>query len=174
MTRLLGTREGDAEEIERLLLNGCGSGEDGERLVGGVGRDDRVARQGREIGEQALKAVRGNAVGPSPGRALGEGSGRALSPGDGADAQCFSGVLVVVVVEHRGETGTHMPLDVIGQHAQEDVGAHALLQPMVDRPDVQIDGLQATKRALHLGERLVGATASASSRVAFGQLVRTA
>jgi len=37
------------------------------------------------------------------------------------------------------------------------MSTHALLQPMMDWPDVQIDGLQATKCALHLGERLVGA-----------------
>ena len=51
MARLLGTGEGDAEEVKRLLLNGGGSGEYGERLVGGVGCDDRVARQSREIGK---------------------------------------------------------------------------------------------------------------------------
>jgi hypothetical protein len=55
----------------------------------------------------------------------------------------FDSVLVGVVVEHRRQTGAHVPVDVIGEHAEEDVGAHAVGQPVVDRPDLQVDRLQA-------------------------------
>ena len=44
-----------------------------------------------------------------------------------------------------------------GEHAQEDMGAHPRGEPVVDRPDVQIDGLQAAEGALDAGEALVGA-----------------
>ena len=39
---------------------------------------------------------------------------------------------------------------VIGEHAQEDVGAHAFGGPMADRADVEIDGLQAAEGALDI------------------------
>ena len=50
-----------------------------------------------------------------------------------------------------------MPFDVAGEHAQKDMGAHPRRQPVVDRAEVQIDGLQAAKGALDMGEVLVGA-----------------
>ena len=46
---------------------------------------------------------------------------------------------------------------MVGEHAQEDVGAHAVCQPVVDRADLEIDRLQAAERPLDQGERLVGA-----------------
>ena len=72
--------------------------------------------------------------------------------GDGALAQGFGGGLVVVFIEHGGETRAHMPLDIIGQHAQEHVGADPILEPMMDRPDMQIDRLQATGRSTRLND----------------------
>jgi hypothetical protein len=41
-----------------------------------------------------------------------------------------------------------MPLDVIGEHAQEDMSAHARRRPVSDRADLEIDGLQATEGPL--------------------------
>ena len=43
-----------------------------------------------------------------------------------------------------------------GEHAQEDMGAHPRHEPVVDRAEVQVDGLQAAKGALDAGEVLVG------------------
>ena len=48
-----------------------------------------------------------------------------------------------------------MPLDVVGQHAQEHVGANPVGEPVVDWPDVQIDRLEAAKRPLHPREGFV-------------------
>jgi hypothetical protein len=42
------------------------------------------------------------------------------------------------------------------EQAQKDMGAQARRQPMADRAEVQIDGLQAAKGALDVGEVLVG------------------
>ena len=50
-----------------------------------------------------------------------------------------------------------MPLDMVGEHAQEDVGAHPVGQPVVDRPDLEVDRLHAAERPFDKGERLVGA-----------------
>src|ERR1700677_4656816 len=49
-----------------------------------------------------------------------------------------------------------MPLDMIGEHAQEDVGAYAFGGPVADRADLKIDRLQASEGALHPGQILVG------------------
>src|SRR5438105_6054624 len=35
---------------------------------------------------------------------------------------------------HRGEAPTHVPLQIIGQHAEQDVRAHPRRGPMVPRP----------------------------------------
>ena len=51
----------------------------------------------------------------------------------------------------------HVPLDVIGEHAQEDVRAHAALESVMDRTDLQIHGFQGTERPFDLGERFVTA-----------------
>jgi hypothetical protein len=37
---------------------------------------------------------------------------------------------------------------MIGEHAQEDVGADAVGQPMVDRPNLEIDRLECAEGAL--------------------------
>src|SRR6516165_926203 len=82
-------------------------------------------------------------------RGLGRGNDRgALAGGDGE---------IVVVEQHGFETLAHVPLDMAGEHAQEDMGAHPGRQPMVDRAQMQIDGLEAAKGALDPGEALVGA-----------------
>jgi len=41
-----------------------------------------------------------------------------------------------------------VPLNVVGQHAQEHVGANAIPEPMMDRPNMQVDRLEASKGAL--------------------------
>ena len=49
----------------------------------------------------------------------------------------------------------HVPLHIIGEHAEEDVRPDARFQPMTDRPHVQIDTFQRAEGALHLGQPLV-------------------
>jgi hypothetical protein len=45
---------------------------------------------------------------------------------------------------------------MIGEHAQEDMGAHARCGPMADRADIKIDGLQAAEGPLDADQVLVG------------------
>ena len=65
------------------MLDGGRASEDGEGVIGGDRRDDGVSRQRREVGEQALETVDGEAVGRASGGALGEVGGRSLRLGDG-------------------------------------------------------------------------------------------
>ena len=68
--------------------------------------------------------------------------------------------LLVGVGKHQFAPGlAHVPLDVVGEHAQEDMRAHPIGQTVVDRAHLQIDGLERTEGALDVGERLVVAHA---------------
>jgi len=49
-----------------------------------------------------------------------------------------------------------MPLDMVGEHAEEDMSPHPVRGPMPDRPDVQIDALQGSERPFDVREILVG------------------
>ena len=60
-----------------------------------------------------------------------------------------------MVFEEDGSRGD-VPLDVVGEHAEEDVGAHPVLAPVVDGSE-EFDGLEAAEGALDAGEVLVGA-----------------
>lgn len=49
-----------------------------------------------------------------------------------------------------------MPGEVAREHAQKDVGSHALLQPVIDGAQVEVDGLDRSHIGLDVGEVLVG------------------
>jgi hypothetical protein len=62
----------------------------------------------------------------------------------------------VILKEHWHQGLVHVPGNVIGQHAQEDMGAHALRQAMVDGPHLEVHGFDGAEGALHLGQAFVG------------------
>ena len=65
---------------------------------------------------------------------------------------------LILVGEQQWPPGLdHVPLDVIAQHAQEDMRTHSALESVMDRADLQVHGFQGTERTLDLGERLVTA-----------------
>ncbi len=76
--------------------------------------------------------------------------------GDDAGSQRLGGLPVRIVIEHRSETLSHVPLDIIGEHAQADMCAHARGSPMEDRSNLQVDGLDAADGAFNLSEAFVG------------------
>jgi hypothetical protein len=43
-----------------------------------------------------------------------------------------------------------VPFDIIGQHAQEDVGADAVGEAVMDGTDAQVDRFQGSKGALDI------------------------
>ena len=68
--------------------------------------------------------------------------------------------MLLGVGEHQLAPGlAHVPLDVVGEHAQEDVRAHPIGGAVVDRAHLQVDRLERAERALDVGQRLVVAHA---------------
>ncbi len=49
----------------------------------------------------------------------------------------------------------HVPLHVIGQHAEEDVRLDTAFGPMADRAHLQIDTFQCAECPLHFGQPLM-------------------
>src|SRR5208282_3966945 len=130
---LLGT---DAQEVGGFFLDVCRPCGDCEGEVGREGGRDGVFGDGGEVVKQGVEAVDGETIVGSAGGLLGEGGGRSLSLCDRALAERLGGLLVGVVVEHGGQALAHVPFEIIGEHAEEDVGTHAVFEPVVDRPDM--------------------------------------
>src|SRR5208283_766967 len=63
---------------------------------------------------------------------------------------------IVVLEQHRGEVALHVPDDVVGQHAQKDMGADAMGPAMVDRADVEVARFEVAEAAFGVAEALVG------------------
>src|SRR5262245_53418588 len=95
-------------------------------------------------------------VGGPLGGSLGVGSGRALCRSDDGGAQLLTRRLVVVVKKDRGECATHVPFNVVAEHAKEDVSADAIGLAMMDGSDLEVDGFDATEGALDRCQALVG------------------
>src|SRR2546423_6117026 len=91
-------------------------------VSGGLELDDLLRRGDGELGEQV--ALRLGQLG-----ALAEGAGRA---GEGADVQAVPGAAGVVSRVAGG--GLDDPGEQPGQPGQDDVGAGAFFQPVVDGP----------------------------------------
>ncbi len=145
-----GYRRGKCPGDRRPFAEWGLAGHHGEGPVGSDGGDDGVARQGREVRQQTLEAVDGEAVFGASSGAFGESGGGAFGLGDEAGSQGLGGLFVVVVIEHRREAGAQVPFEIVGEHAQEHMCSDGFLQPMIDRSDVEIDGLETTKGALDI------------------------
>jgi hypothetical protein len=132
----------DGEKFEGALLGWGGPGVKGEDVFlveRGGGLDAGI---GREIGKKCLEAVDRQAiVGASEGL-LADGGFGTLGLGDDAGAHGGGGFVIGVVVEHRGELGAHVMLDMVGEHAEQDMGAHPRRGPVEDRSQVDVDRLQ--------------------------------
>ena len=124
------------------MLDGGWSGVHDELVIGVEGGCDGVLGKRCEVNEQALEAVDREAVWSRAVGLFADGGWRSLRLGDDAGPQGFGGLLVGVVIEHRGEALAHVPFDVVGEHAQTDVGAHARSGPMEDRPHLEVDSLE--------------------------------
>jgi hypothetical protein len=69
-------------------------------------------------------------------------------------ARSFGGGAVIIVEQARRQRLAHLPLEVIAEHAQAHVGAHARAGVVVDRTNFEVYGLDAAKGALDLGQVL--------------------
>ena len=81
---------------------------------------------------------------------LGDGGWGALRLRHHAFSQGFGSVPVGIIEQHGRQTLPHMPFEIIGQHAEEDVRPHPVRQPVMDGPDLQIDGFDAAKGPLDI------------------------
>ena len=63
-----------------------------------------------------------------------------------------------MIVEQEGcEILAQVPLDVVGEHAEEDVGSDAVRSSVVDGADLEVHRFEASEGAFDPGEVLVGA-----------------
>jgi hypothetical protein len=148
VSRLMGTGDGDGQRFEGLLLDGGGTGEDGEGSIGARAVTMVLRAMVARSASRLWKLWTGRAVGGASRGGFGECLGRASRLGDRTCARGLGG-LPIVIVEHGGEAGAEMPLQIVDEHAREDVSAHTALQPIMDRSNVQVNGLQTTRSAFH-------------------------
>ena len=64
---------------------------------------------------------------------------------------CGLGRLISVGEQQFTQSFAQVPLDVISEHAQEDMCPHPISQAMMNRANPEIDGLECAERSLHLG-----------------------
>src|SRR5208283_1923073 len=104
--------------------------------------------------KHATKAKGGRAVGEAPGLRLGERSGGA--PGRSHRLALARLVRRSFVCEEERLPGfSQMPLHVISQHGEEDMGLHAALKPVTDRADLKVHALERAEGAFHFGQAFV-------------------
>src|SRR5215472_2835955 len=147
----------DAEEGEGSGLDRGRGGHQREAVSLVESGGHPVQRAGGEIAQQALEAVDRVALWGEFAGALAQGGRRGLGGGDDRSALTSGGHRVIIIKQDRFEALAHVPFDMAGEHAEEDMGAHPRGEPVVDRADVQIDGLEAAKGALDPSQPLVGA-----------------
>ncbi len=76
--------------------------------------------------------------------------------------------MVVFVKEHGFEGGAHVPLDVVGQDAQEDVASDTVFVAVVDGTHFEIHGLDAAKGVFHQAEIFVALDELGGGEVSVG------
>jgi len=122
--------QSNAEKVEGLVLDRRWPGHYVERIVGRDRGGDGVARQGRQIAQQRVETVHWQSVLGQTGGLLGDRGRGALCWRDDARSQRVCGVFVGVVEQHRCQALTHVPFQIVGEHAQEDMRAHPIGQPL--------------------------------------------
>jgi hypothetical protein len=90
---------------------------------------------------RSRKLWQGKPVAVAFGLRLALGLGGAGGPGRGV----WLGGGVFVVEEQLGPGLAQVPLEVVGEHAEQDVGAHAVLEPVVDRAGQEVEALSVRK-----------------------------
>src|SRR6516225_3404729 len=83
--------------------------------------------------------------------ALAERSALATTLARNASAASFS----VSSYSMGGQALAHVPFQVICEHAQKHVGAHAVGQPVVDWPDLEVDASQVERLRLTMLKQLI-------------------
>src|ERR1700761_3130991 len=63
-----------------------------------------------------------------------------------------------------------MPLHVVSEHAEEDVSSDATGEPVMDRPQLEIQGLEAAKGSFDIAQLLVAANHLATGKNFFSNV----
>jgi hypothetical protein len=117
--------ECDAEQIEGAALGLGGGGKDGGEAI--APKADDIAGEGGEIAKQGMEAVHWEWFAICRVSAFANGLAlrgrRGLGPGHRRDARRLAGGWIGLVEQHRGEAPAHVPLQIIGQHTEQDVRA---------------------------------------------------
>src|SRR5215831_112975 len=148
-------RQFDCEEVEGALLQRSWHREQGCRVI--AAETDGVAGQAGQVSQQRTEAGCWLA-------GLGQFCCR-LAPCRWRDLGWSNwggtlrrGCCAVMVIEQDGsKLAPHMPFEIVSEQAQKDMGADPWRGPMKDRPDREIDALEAAKGPFDMGQALVGA-----------------
>jgi hypothetical protein len=78
-----------------------------------------------------------------------------------------------VVEEKGGKALSHVPFDLIGEHAKKDVGSGAVLGPLPYGADEKVQALHGPEDPLHLREALIAPHGVFGRKLFGSSLVRT-
>ncbi len=134
----------------------------------GTGYLTLVLHEGPEMLHQCIETMHRRALFQQPGLCLVLGRPGASCRGDGIPLWC----LVPQLGIGQGEGSpclTHMPLDIIGKHADEQVTADPILQSMVNRTNPQMGGLERPEGPFHGTQRLVSANTVLGTHLLLGE-----
>src|SRR5437763_11664717 len=101
-----------------MLLQRRRSGDDLHR---GLVQHGGILGDSGEVREQRLKTMNGESVLGTFGMGFEESFGRTLRGSHDGIALGLSSSWIVIVKENRCQSTAHVPFDIVGQHAEENV-----------------------------------------------------
>ena len=143
------------EKFEGAKLSWCRLRVKQEGVVRSRRHGHGVASEGGQFSEQGLEAVDRQAVSCAlcSGLAV-SGLGTLRGCDDGGSRGRSLGALVIIE-QDRSQRLAHVPFEIVGEHAQQHVGADPIGQAVVDRSDLEIDRLDGPEGAFGLAQTLV-------------------
>ncbi len=116
----------------------------------------RISAPRSQVLEQRLQTMDGPSLRGGLGALLGFDRFRGLRLSDGVTSPSI-GIKFIILEKNRREGLTHVPLNVVGQHAQKDVCANVRLCTVPDWTYLKVDTFHAPEGLFNLPETLVGA-----------------
>jgi hypothetical protein len=137
---------GHLQELEGALLE---RSQLSEFVEGMLTDTDLGPGCGGELGQECAEAVHRKSILRLPARLLLARRRRDLRLRDDVRARCGGRGAVMVLEEEWRERAAQVPLDVVGEHAEEDVRPDPRFGVVVKRADVEV-GLGGPEGPLHL------------------------
>lgn len=169
LTTSLSGVQAHAQEFQGFLLERRADGEHGKARGRILSRLHDVSDKRSQVLEQSPERLDGQSflghvkTGLLLGRRRGDGGTHDVR------ACLFGSFPVFFRKQKRRQLLFHLPFRVIRQHAQEDVAFDPVGKTVIDRPDLEIHGLEAPEGPFHRGERLVGLDALFRGHHALGK-----